>query len=110
MPLPPFARFLTLLLGAIQLAMPAVVSVADGAFAKQVRDPSMHVESSGDNQCTPPHAAECAACRFLSSTGSGVAEGATNARPTDNVRPASIPAVESGIAVCAAARSRAPPV
>lgn len=59
-------RFLTLLLAAIQFAAPALVSVADGAFAKQVRDPGMHVESTGSTDCTPPHASDCTVCRFLS--------------------------------------------
>ena len=66
MPLSRFARFLTLMLAAIQFAAPAFVSVADGAFAKQVRDPGMHVEETGSTECTPPHAADCMVCRFLS--------------------------------------------
>ena len=68
------ARFLTLLLAAMQFAAPAVVSVADGAFAKSVRDPSMHVEANGDNECTPPHSADCTMCRYLSDA-SGEAPG-----------------------------------
>ena len=66
MPLSRSMRFLTLLLAAIQFAAPALVSIADGAFAKQVRDPGMHVESTGSTDCTPPHASDCAVCRFLS--------------------------------------------
>jgi hypothetical protein len=66
MPLSRSMRFLTLLLAAIQFAAPALVSVADGAFAKQVREPGVHVESTGSTDCTPPHAADCTVCRFLS--------------------------------------------
>jgi hypothetical protein len=66
MALPRSARFLTLVLAAIQFAAPAFVSVADGAFAKLVRDPGVHVEATGGTDCSPPHAADCAVCRFIS--------------------------------------------
>ena len=66
MPLPRLTRFLTLLFAAIQLAAPAVVSVADGAYSRLVREPVTHVESSGGDECIPPHAADCTVCRYLS--------------------------------------------
>jgi hypothetical protein len=59
------SRFLTLLFAALQFAAPAIASVAEGAFSQQVRDPRSHVEQYGQNDCTPPHAADCAVCRFL---------------------------------------------
>ena len=62
------ARFLTLLLAAMQFAVPAVVSVVDGAVAESARVTGTHVEEFGRNKCTPPHSADCAICRFLSTT------------------------------------------
>src|SRR5579862_261607 len=59
-------RALALLLAAIQFAVPAVVSVADGALAQSGRGSGMHVEDFGNNQCKPPHSADCAICQFLS--------------------------------------------
>jgi len=109
MPLPRYARFLTLVLAAIQFAAPALVSVADGAFAKLVRDPGMHLESTGDNTCTPPHVADCTSCRFLSGTGAGAAERPSEACPTEIVLASDTAGVESGAMISAATRSRAPP-
>lgn len=61
-------RLLTLLLAAMQFAVPAVVSVVDGAGARAGRPSGTHVEEFGRNQCKPPHSADCAICRFLSTT------------------------------------------
>ena len=66
-------RFLTLLLAAMQFAVPAVVSVVDGVVARHGRESPTHIEEFGQNQCTPPHPADCAMCRFLSSTQGAVA-------------------------------------
>ena len=60
-----FTRFLTLVLAAIQFATPAVASVAEGTFARRVVDPKAHVEEHGQKDCTPPHGADCAVCRYL---------------------------------------------
>ena len=60
-----FARFLTLILAAIQFATPGVASVAEGTFARRVVDPKPHVEEHGQKDCTPPHGADCAICRYL---------------------------------------------
>src|SRR5260221_992407 len=59
-------RLLTLLLAAMQFAVPAVVSVVDGDGARAGRPLGTHVEEFGQNQCKPPHSADCAICRFLS--------------------------------------------
>jgi hypothetical protein len=109
MPLSRFARALTLMLAAIQFAGPAFASVADGAFAKLVRDPGVHVEASGDNECTPPHAADCGVCRFLDGSRSGAPDRVVDTRPL--VATAAIEEKVDAIAVIAAgtARSRAPP-
>jgi hypothetical protein len=60
-----FARFLTLILAAIQFATPGIASVAEGDFARRVVDPRAHVEEHGQKDCVPPHAADCALCRYL---------------------------------------------
>lgn len=61
-------RFLMLLLAAMQVAVPAVVSVVDGVVARHGRESPTHIEEFGQNQCKPPHPADCAICRFLSTT------------------------------------------
>ena len=60
-----FARLLTLILAAIQFATPGVASLAEGSFARRVVDPKAHVEEHGGKDCIPPHAADCAVCRYL---------------------------------------------
>ena len=61
-------RFFTLLFAALQFAVPAAVSIADGALARASRESRSHVEGIGDNQCTYSHSADCLLCRFLSTT------------------------------------------
>ena len=61
-------RFLTLLLAAMQFAVPAAMSVVDGTVARWGQDAGSHVEAFGQNACKPPHSADCAVCRFLSTT------------------------------------------
>ena len=61
-------RLLTLLLAAMQFALPAVASVADGLYAANGRNDGSHVEDVGRNQCKPPHAGDCAICRYLTTT------------------------------------------
>jgi hypothetical protein len=63
-----FARLVTLIFAAAQFALPAVASVADGAAAAGGRNSAAHVESKGDRDCKPPHTADCAICRFLTTT------------------------------------------
>lgn len=61
----PLARFLTLILAAIQFATPGIASVAEGNFARRVVDPRAHVEEHGQKDCVPQHGADCAVCRYL---------------------------------------------
>src|SRR4051812_9882973 len=70
-------RLLTLVFAALQFAVPAVVSVADGAVARGGRNPAGHAEEVGGTRCRPPHTEDCLICRFLSATHS--AAGATAA-------------------------------
>jgi hypothetical protein len=103
------ARFLTLLLAAMQFAAPAVVSVVDGAFAKSVRDPVMHVEANGDNECTPPHTADCTVCRYLSGNGAGVPERVAELIAIAGSSFVPDVALSAGTIVSGQQRSRAPP-
>ena len=59
------ARFFTLLIAAMQLAVPAVVSVADGSVARSARTAGPHIEAAGQKPC-PSHSADCGLCQFLS--------------------------------------------
>src|ERR1041385_8175451 len=61
-------RYFTLLLAAMQFALPAVASVADGLYAATGRNDGSHVEDVARNQCKPPHAGDCAICRYLTGT------------------------------------------
>ena len=109
MPLPRYARFLTLLLAAIQFAAPAVVSVVDGAFSKIVRDPGIHVEAAGDNECTPPHGTDCGICRYLSTGSTGPAERGGEAPIARISEKFSATSQLHGAIVSGATHSRAPP-
>lgn len=69
-----FARIITMVFAAIQFAAPAVASVGEGVFSTRVVDPRAHVEEHGQQDCAPPHSADCAICRYLvNSTGSAPA-------------------------------------
>jgi hypothetical protein len=63
-------RSLTLALAAVQFALPALASVADGLIAIHGRNEPSHVEDVAHALCRPPHSADCAICQFLSSTNS----------------------------------------
>ena len=65
-PLSRALRLLTLLLAAMQFAVPAVVSMADGVSAYAGRKVVAHVEPTGGNNCAPSHSPDCVCCRFLS--------------------------------------------
>src|SRR4051794_6587433 len=58
-------RLLTLLLAAIQFAMPGVATVLDGQSAHEGGRMSAHIESGAQKSCKAPHSADCAVCRFL---------------------------------------------
>ena len=60
-----FARFLILVVAAIQFAVPAAASIAEGVFALRTIDPRAHVEEKGQKDCVPPHGADCVVCRYL---------------------------------------------
>lgn len=61
-------RMVILLFAAMQFAVPAVVSVADGAVARVGPEQAPHVEGLGTNACARIHPADCLLCRVLSTT------------------------------------------
>lgn len=109
MPFRRTSRFLTLLLAAMQFAMPAFISVTDGAFAKLVNDPGMHVESTGGDQCTPPHGADCVLCRYVSGDSAPAPEPVAPTEPGDAPPPFAVAAQLFGTVLHDFAQSRAPP-
>jgi hypothetical protein len=64
----PLLRFLALLWAVLQLAMPALASLADARLAAAAGDPMSHVESKSSATCPVIHAPDCAACRYLSAS------------------------------------------
>jgi hypothetical protein len=102
-------RYLTLLFAAMNFAAPAAVSVADGAFARAVRHPDTHVEPSGANECTPPHAADCTVCRYLNGHGSSAPDRALAAVPSKPALVCPAAAACVGAITYDATQSRAPP-
>jgi hypothetical protein len=103
-------RFLTLLLAAMQFAVPALVSVADGSVARAGRTSAAHVEEVGGKQCRPPHSEDCLICRFLSAAHSVASTAATCAAAEE------IASLRAALATSPAAgalygfNSRAPPI
>ena len=94
-------RFLMLLLAAMQIAVPAAVSVADGVVASTERGSAAHIEAFGDNRCAPSHSAACLLCRFLSAT-----IGSPAARPASAVTTDYTPSVPTLYALDVAATRR----
>jgi|ERR1043166_2972761 hypothetical protein len=70
------SRLFTFAFAAVQFALPGMASVADGLFATGARNNASHMEDVARGTCKPPHAADCAICRFLSSTNSRAAQAA----------------------------------
>lgn len=62
----PLLRFLSLLWAALQLATPALGTLADARLAAAAGDPVSHVESTSSSTCPVIHAPDCAVCRYLS--------------------------------------------
>jgi len=66
----PFVRGLTLLWASLQLAAPAMSSIADGQWT--LRNPAeltTHVEATTTDRCPVVHSPDCAVCRFVSTLG-----------------------------------------
>jgi hypothetical protein len=103
-------RFLTLLLAAMQFAVPAVVSVVDGTVARSARESGTHIEAFGDNQCKPPHSADCAICRFLSTTHGQVGTPVAAVVLTKIAPPPTTLVALAGTAARHGFDSRAPPI
>jgi len=103
-------RFLTLLLAAMQLAVPAFVSVADGSVARAGRASAAHVEEVGGKQCRPPHSEDCLICRFLSAAHSVAWSAAPCATAEEIASLRAVPATGFAAGVLYGFNSRAPPI
>jgi len=65
-----FVRVLTLLWSSLQLAAPAMSSIADGQLTlDNASRPTTHVESTTTKSCPVVHAPDCGVCRYLSTSG-----------------------------------------
>ena len=108
----PTRRVLLAALAIVQMAVPALVAIADAELASRSGGAAVvHVEDHTQRSCRAPHPDDCALCQFLSlfapqRAGATVLPAADSARPVvcdDASRlPASI--------VRALQRTRAPPV
>jgi hypothetical protein len=103
-------RAITFLFAAVQFALPAVASVADGAAAAGGRNSAAHIESKGDRDCKPPHTADCAICRFLSATHSQTRSAATVELPVGKIITPEALVLFSPTSARRGFNSRAPPI
>ena len=72
--LPTFVRALLGLLATVQLAVPAIVTLADARLASaSVGTASVHVEDHTGGGCRPVHPDDCALCELLLQSGSACA-------------------------------------
>lgn len=63
-------RFLTLLWASLQLAAPALSSIADGQLSRDnASKPLTHVEATTSDSCPVVHSPDCGVCRYLSTSG-----------------------------------------
>lgn len=64
-------RFLALVWATLQVASPALASIADGMLAREsATSPSTHVEATTSASCPVVHSPDCGVCRYLSAAGS----------------------------------------
>lgn len=61
-------RLLSVVWAGLQLAAPAIGSLADARLAAASGDAVAHVESTTSTTCPVFHAPDCAICRYLSGT------------------------------------------
>ena len=66
----PFVRLLTLAWATLQLAAPALSSIADGRLElDNASRPNTHVEATTGLTCPMVHSPDCGVCRYLSTNG-----------------------------------------
>lgn len=66
----PFVRFFTLAWASLQLAAPALSSIADGRLElNNASRPTTHVEATTGESCPVVHSPDCGVCRYLSTSG-----------------------------------------
>jgi hypothetical protein len=110
--LSPFRRILIFAIGFVQMAVPAVVAIADAQLlADSGGAPQVHIEDHTQNSCRPVHPDDCALCQLLTHVSAPrasapvvpAAAGANGAaRDCASVHPASVTRAQQ--------RTRAPPV
>ncbi|MEK7402150.1 MAG: hypothetical protein AABZ80_07270 [Gemmatimonadota bacterium] len=65
----PLVRFVTLAWASLQLAAPAVTSMADGRLAlESASAPRTHVEATTSDSCPIVESPDCGLCRYLSTS------------------------------------------
>jgi hypothetical protein len=67
----PLVRFLTLAWASLQMAAPAITSIADGRLSlDNASAPRTHVEATTTEKCPVVESPDCGLCRFLSTSSS----------------------------------------
>ena len=65
----PLIRFVTLAWATLQLAAPALTSIADGQLAMDnSAAPRTHIEATTSDSCPVVHSPDCGLCRILSTS------------------------------------------
>ena len=61
----PLVRFFTLAWASLQLAAPALTSIADGRLASDSAGAKNHIEASSTERCPQVHSPDCGLCRYV---------------------------------------------
>lgn len=65
----PLLRFFTIAWASLQVAAPAVTSIADGwSTLTSASAPRTHVEATSDESCPVVHSPDCGLCRYLTTS------------------------------------------
>ncbi len=109
--LSPTRRVLIAALAIVQMAVPALVAIADAEAASRSAGAQVHIEDHTRRSCTAVHPDDCALCQFLSLLSPQRAHAAV-LPAADSARPhgcADITRLPTSV-VRALQRTRAPPV
>lgn len=106
-----FVRSVTLLWASLQLAAPAMSSIADGQLSRDnATQPTTHVEATTTGSCPVVHPPDCAVCRYLSTSGANdIAAPSFDWQFLAVWTGASTVSVEPGCGALGLPRERAPP-
>jgi hypothetical protein len=107
----PFVRVFTLMWASLQLAAPAMSSIADGLLAiDNASRPTTHVEATTTESCPVVHAPDCGVCRYLTTAGTNDSSSpAFGWQRRDPLAPTSAVLTDPGCAARALPHGRAPP-